>query len=744
MTQVADAAGQRAAFIENYNSQKLLRDVLAGVVASVVLVANIVSFGALMFPGALAQGASVAIWAMLIGSGFCGIWIAWRTTLPPLATGIDSPTGAALVLMAASCGQLILASEGSSQAAVLSTLLLFSAATLVTGLLLFGLGLARWGAYLRFVPSFVVAGFVGATGGLLIAGGVRMATGHPLADLYAAWNWQLGIKLGCAFAVLAVLLVLRKKVKSALAMPLTLLAMTVFASLALKLLDLDGPAQGWFLPSLGALQPWFPIAALQEAPMSLSMALSFVPDLVAVAIVGLVSLVAKTSSLEVARKTSGDLDTELRTHGAATLAVVPFGGITASLQMGTSRLLENAGGATRASGVACAVVLGVVGLASLDLPSLIPLPIAAGLVVQLGWGFLVEAFAKPLAQRSWLNLLLAVGIAAACARFGYLTGVLGGIVAACMLFAVSYARVGVVRQQLSRAQFAGNVSRKEVDSQHLSAHGDSIQLYWLSGYLFFGSSEGVFERVRRDIKSQPPGTVSHVILDFAGVTAADASAPISLTKLHNFCSKQGVALIVSSMAPAVRKDLQRHGFFAGKKPIEHFNDINTALARAEDLMLAATRVSGADAADDAAAFGLWLQVQLGSGVNAAEFLGFLEPCNIAAGDVLCRQGEPSDDIYLVSAGRLVITLERNSGQTQHLRTICTHTVLGEMGFIRGIVRSATVSSDGPATVFKLTRERFERMRAERPDLASAFYEFLLRTLADRTEFSDRMLSALSR
>ena len=59
-----------------------------------------------------------------------------------------------------------------------------------------------------------------------------------------------------------------------------------------------------------------------------------------------------------------------------------------------------------------------------------------------------------------------------------------------------------------------------------------------------------------------------------------------------------------------------------------------------------------------------------------------------------------------------------------MRRIVTHTVLGEMGFFRHSVRSATVSSDGPATVFTLSRTNFERMRRERPDLAGALHAAL--------------------
>jgi hypothetical protein len=69
------------------------KDALGGLVASVVLIANIVSFGALMFPGDLSAGIPVAIWSMLIGGCVGGAWIAVTTSLPPLATGIDGSAG---------------------------------------------------------------------------------------------------------------------------------------------------------------------------------------------------------------------------------------------------------------------------------------------------------------------------------------------------------------------------------------------------------------------------------------------------------------------------------------------------------------------------------------------------------------------------------------------------------------------------------------------------------------------------
>src|SRR5437764_5247638 len=167
-----------------------LKDAIAGFIASVILIANIVSFSALMFPGELSAGIPLAISAMLIGGSIGGICIALITSLPPLATGIDSPTGAVLVLLSTTLGSAILSSGGSAQTAVQTVMLIFSAATLVCGALLYALGALRWAKYFRFVPYFVVGGFLAVTGWFLVVGGIRMTLGRPLhlSSLGGGWT----------------------------------------------------------------------------------------------------------------------------------------------------------------------------------------------------------------------------------------------------------------------------------------------------------------------------------------------------------------------------------------------------------------------------------------------------------------------------------------------------------------------------------------------------------------------------
>jgi sulfate permease, SulP family len=375
------------------------------------------------------------------------------------------------------------------------------------------------------------------------------------------------------------------------------------------------------------------------------------------------------------------------------------------------------------------------------LPGLVPIPVVTGLVFLLGYGFIIETFRRPFLQHAWLDLLMAVAIMIVCVAYGYLVGVLVGLLCACCLFAISYARIGVVRRHVTRAHFASNVDRSLEASQHLREMGDAIYLYWLSGYIFFGSSESVFERIRGDIEALPAGQVAFVILDFGMVSGADSSAFVSLAKLRTFCDQQGVTIVYASLSPANRAALERAGFFGAKSRQQSFTDLNTALAWCEDQLLGN---AGLDTDTGLADFEPWLQRQLGSSVQADDLLAYLERKDITNSQVLYREGEPADTIDLVAAGKLAVEIAQGDGGSLLMRRTKTQTVIGEMGFFRQSSRSATVSSDGAATLYTLTRMNFEKMRRERPDLASAVDDFILRVLADRIEFANRQVASLSR
>lgn len=718
------------------------RDTVAGIVAAVVLIGNIVSFGALMFPGEFSAGIPIAVWSMLIGGSICGVWIALATSLPPLATGIDSPTGTVLVLLSALAGARVVAAGGSPQTAVQIVMLLFTTATLLLGALFYLLGACRWGGYFRFVPFSVAGGFLAATGCFLIAGGVRMITARSLSvhALAVAWTFSDAAKLGIAILVLAVLLALRLWVRWTLALPAALLVMWLGLVAALRFAGLSGAQYGWYLHSLGTLTAWSPFTALHISNLTWSTLGHLIPELFAVLVVALISLLTKVSSIELSRQTSADLDREFRAHGVASMIAAPLGGLTCGVQVGSSRLLEHAGAATRVSGVASALILGIVGIAHFDLPGLVPIPLVGGLVFYLGYSFIADALWRPYSQSAWFDLALIVAITIVCLQYGYLVGVLAGLVCACMVFVVSYARLGAIRRHATRVQVASNVDRSSEASEYLRQSGDTIQLYWLSGYIFFGSSEGIFARVKADIDALY-SQVAYVILDFGLVSGADTSAVVSLGKLRRFCREKGAILLCCSLSATNRAVLERGGFLDRKNPQQVLSDLNSALAWCEDQVLAKAKLEVDITLDD---FEPWLQRQLGKSIRSAEVMAYLERKNVDGAQLIYHQGDTADTLDLIAVGRLNIEVASTDGQRLGVRGIMAHTVVGEMGFFRQAIRSASVYSHSPATLFTLTRANFDRMRCERPDLASTFTEFIVRVLADRIESANREIAALIR
>jgi SulP family sulfate permease len=223
------------------------------------------------------------------------------------------------------------------------------------------------------------------------------------------------------------------------------------------------------------------------------------------------------------------------------------------------------------------------------------------------------------------------------------------------------------------------------------------------------------------------------------VSGADTSTGASLAKLRHFCNREHVTLVYCALAARNLAALRRGGFVAGNNKV--FDDANLALAWCEDQLLAK---AGVQPDKGQAGFEDWLQQQLGDGVRATDLIAYLERRDLVASQVLYRQGEPADTIDLIAAGNVAIDVAREGGAMLRVRRMTTHTVLGEMGFFRRTPRSATVSADVPATLYTLTRENFERMRRERPDLASAFDDFIIRTLAERVDFANRGVAALSR
>ena len=116
------------------------------------------------------------------------------------------------------------------------------------------------------------------------------------------------------------------------------------------------------------------------------------------------------------------------------------------------------------------------------------------------------------------------------------------------------------------------------------------------------------------------------------------------------------------------------------------------------------------------------------GVKVAEIetaLRRLEPLRVEAGDVVVRQGDPSDRFFVIGEGTFEVTVAGPDGTSRHVRTLARDAVFGERGLLGGTPRTATVAASAPGLLFAMDGTDFLALMTKRRGIAErlmALYE----------------------
>jgi len=120
----------------------------------------------------------------------------------------------------------------------------------------------------------------------------------------------------------------------------------------------------------------------------------------------------------------------------------------------------------------------------------------------------------------------------------------------------------------------------------------------------------------------------------------------------------------------------------------------------------------------------------------------LIPTPFAVGDLVTRQGEPSDSLYILARGQVGIFREAEPGLPpgrQRLAKLPAPAFFGEMGLLTGQARTATIVAESEVLCYRLDKRGFEAIIRARPEIADA----MSRTVAERQAANDATLASLS-
>jgi predicted acylesterase/phospholipase RssA/CRP-like cAMP-binding protein len=113
----------------------------------------------------------------------------------------------------------------------------------------------------------------------------------------------------------------------------------------------------------------------------------------------------------------------------------------------------------------------------------------------------------------------------------------------------------------------------------------------------------------------------------------------------------------------------------------------------------------------------------------------LEPVHVAAGEVVFRQGDAGDGLFLVASGRLRVTVTAE-GTERVVHDLGRGSVVGEIALLTDRPRTATVHAVRDSDLQLLRAPVFQELAEQTPALMSE----MMRLLADRLLTRDRLLT----
>jgi len=720
--------------------RRALNDVLGGSAASVLTVTFGLSYSLLIFTGPLAPYLSYGVAATFVSSAVLAAVVALGSSLPFAVAGPESSTAAITGILASSLVERMAVAD--TTAPLLGPVLItLGLASIATGVVLFGFGMTRMGRAIRYVPYPVVGGFLGATGCLILLGAIRVITGHRLQfttlDQFTSLLTLSELAAACAMAL--VLYLTWHRSRTSFGLPVILVGGVIAAHIAFWLAGIssaEAQAAGWTFqppPHVSFMLPWS-AGEIRHYPWYTLPDLS--GNLIAVIFVTATSTLFNTTGVEVALQREANLERELNVTGLANMLSGAFGGYTGCVSISRSVLNFNGGGTGRLSGLTVSAISVLMLALAPMLLGYMPKFVLGGLLIYLGADQLHKWIIESRRRLSLVEYLSLLAIIIIIVQWGFIAGVLIGVVIGCATFALSAARIDSIKYSFDGSEYRSSLDRSRDDQAVLAAHGGKIQGLNLQSYLFFGSANRLYQHVKALLAQHPE--CRFLVFDFKLVTGIDSSAAYSFAQIKRTAHDRGIKLVLVHLPFAAEKALRSSEFISDEVSI--VPELDHALEWCENEIIA--QHQGLEREE--ASLRDWFTQILGAGDDAEELMQRCERLEVDAGEIIVSAGDAADSMHFILDGRVGIMIAAGDGRTTRVRSLGRYTTIGEMGLVSRTSRSATIQAEIASVLYVLNTHRFEAIKGENPALGQKLLTYFVSVMAERLTFANRTIAVLRR
>jgi sulfate permease, SulP family len=727
---------------DEFKPHSLISSLIAGFFLAIIEIFFTVSFASLIFTGPLANQLPLGASLTLLTAAVSYISAAFLSTQPGMISTIEDITTVLFAAMAAS-----LAATVTGPALLPTVLAALAFSTVLTGIMLVVLGQLRLGGLIRYIPYPVIGGFLAATGWMLAIGAFSTMLNTPLTLatlplMFTTGQWIYWLP-GTLIAIL--LLLASRMIRHPLALPGALAGSFLLYRVFLALSGISGAqatAMGLYntqnvrlslhtlTPAILASADWSAIFG-QYQNIALLMGMT------------LVALLLNVSGMEFLVKRELDLNHELRGQGISNLVSGLLGGMIGYYALSVTNIARRMGAKGRLGGLFAGIFcIGLI-LSGLPLLNYIPKAVIGGALLFTGLDFLYDWVFTGWSRFSPIEYAILLMILAVIVLTDFLTGVIIGLLAMVVMFVISYSRTRVVLRSYTIADVHSTHFRSVEQNRSLARYGECSYIMELQGFLFFGTANTLLEQVKLRVGNPDQPRTENLHIDFHHTTGIDSSAALIFEKILQLAKKNEVTVILTGASRLLVKRLRIKEI---DQPVILQTDLDHGIEWCEEQVLACHAPETQDQLLD------WRDHFRKAGFPAddlARMERYIELIDLPAGADFLRKGEPADDFSIILSGQVSIYLEVSPGSGsspvfERARTLGPGSTIGEIGLFFASTRTANVCTDLPTRVLRLSRQAFEQMKAEAPELAMAFHQMIIAHLADRVVQGDRSIQALWR
>lgn len=611
--------------------------------------------------------------------------------------------------------------------------------TLMTGLFFYLLGFFKLGDLVRYTPYPVIAGFLAGTGWIMVQGGIELILGgHDKLSLvnlfyegYLA-KWLSGV----SFAL--ILFFILKRYKNILLIPIIVffgigLFYLVIAIQGFSIEEIR--AQGWLLISISDIyEKNLALANVSGVDWKFVL-MQIGSGIPAMIVVSTMAFLLNINAIEILTKQDIDLNQSLKVSGIANCLAGLCGSTVGFISVDMTSLSYRMNIISRNVGLLTALTAIVVLFFCFPVLSYLPGFIIGGFLIYIGLDFLHEWIYDVWFKINKVDYVILVVVMIVIISAGFMQGLAVGIIIVLLQFAVNYSNVSIVKNSLTGSELQSSNQRGEVQQQLLIDEGAQIQLFMLTGFVYFGTANKLRVQLieRNNSTVLPP--LKYILLDWRQVTGMDSSTIYSLQKIQQLAIVNSIQLVFTNVPENIKAILDNN--LLESDLLKYFLDINCGLDWCENKILMSFNKDNV--------FLTFENVLIDSDVDIeiiSTLKKYFERKDMAIDDYLIHQGDTAESMYFIESGCMEVFFETDDGEHLHIQRISTGLFVGEIGLLLKQPRTASIITTKPSVVYEITSINLELMKNEAIEAYAEFERVLALLLAKRLFIADARVRRL--